>query len=128
MQFSKILFTAGPLFALMLDMPALEQTDLTRSAATIQTALVAAGSQAAVLQAAFEAATGTADIATITADNDALLASSMLSPRPLLIYLFGFSQMMKQSGMPYYLAEGGFLCLGAMVYAVRSIPGCIRLT
>lgn len=34
------------------------------------------------------------------------------------IYLFGWSQMLKQSGMPYYLAEGGFLCLGALVYAV----------
>lgn len=42
---------------------------------------------------------------------------------PLLhgISIFGFSQMMKQSGMPYYLIEGGFLLLGALVYAV-SIP------
>lgn len=26
--------------------------------------------------------------------------------------------MMKQSGMPYYLIEGGFLLLGALIYAV----------
>lgn len=40
------------------------------------------------------------------------------------IYLFGFSQMLKQSGMPYYLIEGGFLCLGALVYATR-FPECL---
>lgn len=34
------------------------------------------------------------------------------------IKMFGFSQMMKQSGMPYYLAEGGFLLLGALIYVV----------
>ncbi|UKZ53531.1 hypothetical protein TrVGV298_007323 [Trichoderma virens] len=34
------------------------------------------------------------------------------------IKMFGFSQMMKQSGMPYYLIEGGFLLLGALVYVV----------
>lgn len=32
------------------------------------------------------------------------------------IYLFGWSQMLKQSGMPYYLTEGDFLGLGALVY------------
>ncbi|KAK3934213.1 mPR-like GPCR protein [Diplogelasinospora grovesii] len=35
------------------------------------------------------------------------------------VYLFGVPQMMLQSGMPYYLAEGGLLCLGALVYATR---------
>lgn len=37
------------------------------------------------------------------------------------IYLFGLPQMLKQSGMPYYLVEGGLLCLGALVYAVSGI-------
>ncbi|OIW23008.1 mPR-like GPCR protein [Coniochaeta ligniaria NRRL 30616] len=35
------------------------------------------------------------------------------------VYLFGWSQMMNQSGMPYYLAEGALLILGATVYATR---------
>ncbi|UKZ79331.1 hypothetical protein TrVFT333_007081 [Trichoderma virens FT-333] len=35
------------------------------------------------------------------------------------IKMFGFSQMMKQSGMPYYLIEGGFLLLGALVYVTK---------
>ncbi|KAL7807166.1 mPR-typeG-protein-coupled receptor [Trichoderma aethiopicum] len=39
------------------------------------------------------------------------------------ISIFGFSQMMKQSGMPYYLIEGGFLLLGALVYATK-FPEC----
>lgn len=43
------------------------------------------------------------------------------------IKMFGFSQMMKQSGMPYYLAEGGFLLLGALIYVTKfpesSYPG-----
>lgn len=34
------------------------------------------------------------------------------------VYVFGWSQMRAQSGMPYYLAEGAFLCLGALVYSV----------
>jgi adiponectin receptor len=34
------------------------------------------------------------------------------------IKLFGFPQMMRQSGMPYYLTEGVLLILGAIVYAV----------
>lgn len=34
------------------------------------------------------------------------------------VKMFGVSQMMKQSGMPYYLIEGGFLLLGALIYAV----------
>ena len=33
--------------------------------------------------------------------------------------LFGFSQMVKQSGMPYYLGEGLVLLLGAFFYTVR---------
>lgn len=32
--------------------------------------------------------------------------------------MFGFVQMLKQSGMPYYLAEGALLGLGAFIYAV----------
>ncbi|PLB49962.1 mPR-like GPCR protein [Aspergillus steynii IBT 23096] len=35
------------------------------------------------------------------------------------VKIFGISQMMKQSGMPYYLVEGGFLLLGALIYATR---------
>jgi adiponectin receptor len=34
------------------------------------------------------------------------------------VKMFGFSQMMKQSGMPYYVIEGGFLLLGALAYVV----------
>lgn len=36
------------------------------------------------------------------------------------IQMFGFSQMVKQSGMPFYLAEGVLLGIGALVYTVRS--------
>lgn len=35
------------------------------------------------------------------------------------IHTFGFPQMMRQSGLPYYLAEGGLFLLGAIVYATR---------
>ncbi|KAL7946831.1 mPR-typeG-protein-coupled receptor [Trichoderma barbatum] len=35
------------------------------------------------------------------------------------VKMFGFSQMMKQSGMPYYLIEGGFLMLGALIYVTK---------
>ncbi|KAI1088883.1 mPR-like GPCR protein [Rostrohypoxylon terebratum] len=35
------------------------------------------------------------------------------------ICMFGFAQMMKQSGLAYYLAEGGLFLLGAVVYATR---------
>ncbi|KAL7923828.1 mPR-like GPCR protein [Trichoderma austrokoningii] len=35
------------------------------------------------------------------------------------IKMFGWSQMMKQSGMPYYLAEAWFLLAGALIYATR---------
>ncbi|KAM5354022.1 hypothetical protein ACJ41O_000672 [Fusarium nematophilum] len=35
------------------------------------------------------------------------------------IVIFGLPQMMKQSGMPYYLAEGAMLILGALIYATR---------
>ncbi|KAK3901663.1 hemolysin-III channel protein Izh2 [Staphylotrichum tortipilum] len=35
------------------------------------------------------------------------------------IQMFGFAQMMRQSGMPYYLAEGALLALGAVIYATR---------
>lgn len=33
------------------------------------------------------------------------------------IRIFGFSQMVKQSGMPYYLVEGALLILGSVIYA-----------
>ncbi|CAG8028614.1 unnamed protein product [Penicillium olsonii] len=35
------------------------------------------------------------------------------------IKIFGFSQMVKQSGMPYYLVEGALLILGSVIYATR---------
>ncbi|KAK6529720.1 hypothetical protein TWF281_008883 [Arthrobotrys megalospora] len=35
------------------------------------------------------------------------------------IKLFGFEQMMKQSGMPYYMLEGLLLIIGASFYATR---------
>lgn len=34
------------------------------------------------------------------------------------IQMFGFPQMLLQSGLPYYLAEGGLFLLAAAVYAV----------
>lgn len=34
------------------------------------------------------------------------------------IVMFGWAQMMKQSGLPYYLAEAGCLLLGALIYVV----------
>jgi adiponectin receptor len=34
------------------------------------------------------------------------------------IHMFGFAQMAKQSGLPYYFAEGGLFLLGAITYAV----------
>lgn len=49
------------------------------------------------------------------------VATGLSGFAPLLhgIKMFGISQMMKQSGMPYYLIEGGFLLLGALIYVVR---------
>ncbi|KAJ0107652.1 hypothetical protein J7T55_010257 [Diaporthe amygdali] len=44
---------------------------------------------------------------------------SGLAPLAHGLYLFGLPTMMRQSGMPYYLAEGGLLCLGVSVYATR---------
>ncbi|KAI0835988.1 mPR-like GPCR protein [Hypoxylon sp. FL0890] len=38
------------------------------------------------------------------------------------IVMFGFAQMMRQSGLPFYLAEGGLFLLGAIVYAVSWPP------
>ncbi len=46
---------------------------------------------------------------------------SGLAPLGHGIYMFGFSQMLKQSGLPYYLAEGALFCLGAFLYAVREL-------
>jgi len=39
--------------------------------------------------------------------------------------IFGFSQMIEQSGMPYYIAEGLLLMLGALFYTTR-IPEAIK--
>ncbi|KAI1082455.1 mPR-like GPCR protein [Whalleya microplaca] len=44
---------------------------------------------------------------------------SGLAPIVHGICLFGFARMMRQSGLPYYLAEGGLFLLGAVVYATR---------
>lgn len=35
--------------------------------------------------------------------------------------VFGVSRMMEQSGLPYYLAEGALLLLGALIYTVSNI-------
>ncbi|KAI3339576.1 mPR-like GPCR protein [Ustulina deusta] len=35
------------------------------------------------------------------------------------IHMFGFAQMVKQSGLPYYFAEGGLFLIGAVTYASR---------
>lgn len=50
----------------------------------------------------------------------AFIATGLSGFAPLIhgVKMFGFSQMMKQSGMPYYLIEGGFLLLGALIYVV----------
>lgn len=37
------------------------------------------------------------------------------------ISVFGFAKMMVQSGMPYYLGEGGLLILGALFYTVSTL-------
>lgn len=49
------------------------------------------------------------------------VATGLSGFAPLIhgIKIFGISQMMKQSGMPYYLVEGGFLLSGALLYVVR---------
>ncbi|KAK2605611.1 hypothetical protein N8I77_008437 [Diaporthe amygdali] len=49
---------------------------------------------------------------------------SGLAPLAHGLYLFGPPTMMRQSGMPYYLAEGGLLCFGVSVYATR-LPGSV---
>ncbi|KFY59466.1 hypothetical protein V496_05688 [Pseudogymnoascus sp. VKM F-4515 (FW-2607)] len=47
------------------------------------------------------------------------------------VKILGFSQMLKQSGMPYYLGEGLLLMLGTLFYTMRIPetfkPGSIRL-
>lgn len=40
------------------------------------------------------------------------------------IVRFGFMQMMKQSGAPFYIAEGLLRGLGAVVYTVSSHVNC----
>ncbi|KAF5861269.1 hypothetical protein ETB97_000461 [Aspergillus alliaceus] len=49
------------------------------------------------------------------------VATGLSGFAPLIhgVRMFGVSQMMKQSGMPYYLIEGGFLLIGALVYATK---------
>jgi len=49
-----------------------------------------------------------------------LAATGLSGIAPLVhgIKMFGFEQMMRQSGLPYYLAEGALLVLGALIYAV----------
>ncbi|KAI6082615.1 mPR-like GPCR protein [Hypoxylon rubiginosum] len=44
---------------------------------------------------------------------------SGLAPIIHEIYMFGFDQTMKQSGLPYYFAEGGLFLAGAVVYGTR---------
>ncbi|KAI1505140.1 hemolysin-III related-domain-containing protein [Biscogniauxia marginata] len=44
---------------------------------------------------------------------------SGLAPVAHGIHMFGFAQMARQSGLPYYLAEGGLFLLGAVTYALR---------
>lgn len=48
------------------------------------------------------------------------VATGLSGFAPLIhgVKMFGVSQMMKQSGMPYCLIEGGFVLLGALIYAV----------
>ncbi|KAI0427875.1 mPR-like GPCR protein [Xylaria sp. FL1042] len=41
------------------------------------------------------------------------------------IHMFGFAQMVKQSGLPYYFAEGGLFLIGAVTYASR-FPECLK--
>lgn len=41
------------------------------------------------------------------------------------IHMFGFAQMARQSGLPYYFAEGGLFLIGAITYACR-FPECIK--
>ncbi|KAI8623089.1 mPR-like GPCR protein [Xylariaceae sp. FL1651] len=41
------------------------------------------------------------------------------------IHMFGFAQMVKQSGLPYYFAEGGLFLIGAVTYASR-FPECVK--
>ncbi|KAI0015769.1 mPR-like GPCR protein [Xylariomycetidae sp. FL0641] len=40
------------------------------------------------------------------------------------IHMFGFAAMARQSGLPYYIAEGAIFLLSAVVYAVR-FPECL---
>ncbi|CAN8101654.1 unnamed protein product [Discula destructiva] len=52
-------------------------------------------------------------------------AMSGFAPLAHGVYLSGWAQMTKQSGMPYYLLEGVFLCVGVLFYATR-FPECVR--
>ncbi|KAK3358134.1 mPR-like GPCR protein [Lasiosphaeria hispida] len=47
------------------------------------------------------------------------LGTSGIAPLIHGITMFGWSQMVKQSGMPYYLVEGGFLLTGSFFYATK---------
>ncbi|KAF7914750.1 uncharacterized protein EAE98_011449 [Botrytis deweyae] len=48
---------------------------------------------------------------------------SAFAPIIHAIVYFGWHQVVNGTGMPWYLGEGGFLVLGAMVYSLR-IPEC----
>ncbi|TRX92510.1 hypothetical protein FHL15_006677 [Xylaria flabelliformis] len=56
-----------------------------------------------------------------------LVATGLSGLAPIIhgIHMFGFAQMVKQSGLPYYLAEGGLFLIGAVTYASR-FPECIK--
>ena len=47
------------------------------------------------------------------------LGASGFAPLIHGVTIFSWSQMVKQSGLPYYLVEGGFLLTGSFLYAVR---------
>lgn len=58
------------------------------------------------------------------------VATGLSGFAPLIhgIKMFGISQMTRQSGMPYYLVEGGFLLLGALIYAVSlQVPHMMEI-
>ncbi|UKZ59270.1 uncharacterized protein TrAtP1_000588 [Trichoderma atroviride] len=51
----------------------------------------------------------------------AFIGTGLSGFAPLIhgVTMFGWSQMMRQSGMPYYLAEAGFLLSGALIYVTK---------
>lgn len=53
------------------------------------------------------------------------LGMSGIAPVVHGLYLFGLRTMLRQSGLPYYLAEAGLLVTGAVVYAVSKVTGVL---